>query len=208
MKKILVGFILLGMICTCSSLDEVTSKELIFERAVVNLEIKDGYAYVQGEFFIKNYSDQTTFIIGFPFHVDEYMVPPLSVEVFLDNNGIQYEKVNPGAIIFRVNIEKLERKVIFVNYFQGLVKKGNELRATYITKSIKTWRNPLKNERFVIKISKEYTAKNISFPVKETKEHKEFFVYYIDIDDLYPDNDLVIDMEAKNSEGGEYHEKN
>ena len=202
-RKIIVVLVIAGMVLGCSALSEkIISKELIFERAVVNIEIEEDYVHITGEFFLKNYSDESSFIIGYPLHIDEYMAPPSSVEVFLDNNKINYKKVDQGDIIFKVDIGKFERKIVKIDSYQKLNRK-DEFKVTYITRSIKTWRKPLKNEKFIIKIPKEYTVKEISFPVREIKEQNEFLIYYIDMDNLYPDIDLVLYLEIKDSKRGE-----
>jgi len=202
-SKIIVVLVIAGMVLGCSALSEkIISKELIFERAVVNIEIEEDYVHITGEFFLKNYSDESSFIIGYPLHIDEYMAPPSSVEVFLDNNKINYKKVDQGDIIFKVDIGKFERKIVKIDSYQKLNRK-DEFKVTYITRSIKTWRKPLKNEKFIIKIPKEYTVKEISFPVREIKEQNEFLIYYIDMDNLYPDIDLVLYLEIKDSKRGE-----
>lgn len=205
-RKISVGLILLAMVLNCSTLGgRIISEELIFERATVYLEVDNDYVHVQGRFFIKNYSDQSSFLISFPFHIDEYMSPPFSIEIAADDTKIIYKEVRPDIIVFKVDVKKFERKSILISYSQQLYKKGEELKVTYVTTSIKVWGRPLINETFMIKIPGKYTIKEVSFPIKEEKSQDKFTILHIDMDNFYPDYDLVINLE-KNSKRGENNE--
>ena len=190
------------MVFSCSTLSESTEERLVFERERVTIELNNDHVYVTGEYIFKNYSDKDLFIISYPFHIDECMFPPSETEVSLDGDMISYEKTNESTILFKLEIKKFEKKAVLVKFSQKVINRKN-LKITYITKTTRTWDSPLKNAKFIIKIPKEYTVKEISFPVREIKEQDGFLIYYIDMDNFYPDIDLVVDLEIKDSKGDE-----
>ena len=200
-RDILVFLIIFGIIFSCSTLGETKNNRLVFEREIVTLEFNGEYLDVIGEYIFKNYSNKESFIIGYPFHIDEYTSSPFDIVVLLGDNRIYYERTSENTILFKLDINKFEKKTVIVKFSQEITNKENP-RIEYITKTTRMWGNPLKNAKFVIKIPKIYKIKDISFPVKKIKEENEFSVYYIDIDNFYPTINLVVNLEQEN-QGGE-----
>ena len=128
--------------------------------------------------------------IVYPFPQKDYLQPPqhvtISERVFNTFNEIEYQD-NGTDWKFSIDLSHELPADIFVEYNQ--VTTENKFR--YILTSANTWKEPLEEAEFLIKIPLKYELEKCSYRTKQLKSNDEFNLYLIEQRDFSPHKELT-----------------
>jgi hypothetical protein len=81
-----------------------------------------------------------------------------------------------------------EKRKVIVNYCQEVCHN----RGLYITKTTRTWKRAVKNAQFFINLPLRWSLKDCSYEVTKNYIEKDRKIYFIEINDFYPEEDLIV----------------
>lgn len=148
----------------------------------VTIRILDGRVRVTGVYFFENLTDIGKRIkFYYPFPVDSNHHFPDSISL-----GYPFEKDSAG-IYFWLPIGPNSIDSFSITYEQEI----REPFFRYVTTTTKAWKRPIKEANFTI-IAPETLAINANYVFSEPKKIDGNFFYLIPINNLFPEEDLII----------------
>ncbi|MCK4256349.1 DUF4424 family protein [candidate division WOR-3 bacterium] len=179
--------IILLIITTTLLLTTCKSKKTLpvqFYREDIHVWIDEGEVTVEGVYYYRNRTDKPrTLRLLYPFPIDSLHLYPHEINVL----NSDYKKTKKG-ITYDIVFEPKGLSTSTVVYKQKILSKN----AKYILTTARTWKEPIKQARFVVSLPEDFECVSMSYEPDSIINKFGRIFYYVDEEELFPYKDIDI----------------